>query len=49
MGEEEFYVSLIKFIAEALLDRTASKSEALKIITIGVHSALNSHQKEGKQ
>lgn len=45
MREKEFCVALIKCITEVLLDHTESQSEALKIITIGVQSALKA-QKE---
>jgi hypothetical protein len=47
MKEKKLCVALIKCITEVILDHTASQSEALKIIVIGVQSALNS-QKEGE-
>ncbi len=48
MNEEEFYFNLVKFVMKALLDYTKNQSEALKIIVVGVHSALDSHKKGGK-
>ncbi len=48
MRNQELCVSLIKCITEVLLDHTKSQSEALKIITIGVHAALNAQDKKEK-
>lgn len=46
MREHELCVALIKCITEVLLNHTQSQSEALKIITIGVKSALNEQNKK---
>lgn len=40
MKDDEFYIILIKFITHALLDKTENESQALKILTLGVNSAL---------
>ena len=47
--EEEFYVGLVKFLTETILDHTENQSETLKIITVGVQSAIKSHEKKGKE
>lgn len=41
MKEQEFCIALIKYITGVLLEHTKSQSETLKIITVGVQSALN--------
>lgn len=46
MNEKEFCVALIKCITAVLLEHTSSESEALKIITIGVQSALLCQKRE---
>ena len=46
--EEEVYVSLIKCVTEFILDRTQTQSETLKIITVGVQSAIRSHKVKEK-
>jgi hypothetical protein len=48
MRNKELCVNLIKCIAEVFLDHTQNESEALKIITIGVQAALNSHKEKEK-
>ena len=44
MREKKLCVALIKCITEVILDHTVSESEALKIIAIGIQSALYSHK-----
>jgi|GEM_PF-4456779 len=48
MKEEELYVEVVKFITKALLNCVNNQSEALKIITIGVQSALDTKNKKEK-
>jgi hypothetical protein len=48
MNEKAFCVALIKCITEVILNHTENQSETLKIITIGVQSALASQNKKEK-
>jgi hypothetical protein len=49
MKDEQFCIYLIQLITEALLKHSESQSKVLKIITIGVKSALKLHKdEEGK-
>jgi hypothetical protein len=48
MKEEEFFVALVKFITKSILTSTRNQSEAQKIITIGVQSALNTKNEQEK-
>lgn len=48
MNEQDFYVELVRFVTKFLLDHMENQSEALKLITVGVNSALKAHQKNEK-
>ncbi len=48
-NEEEFYVALVRFVTKALLDYTKNQSEALKLIVVGVNSALKVQNKKEKR
>ena len=48
MRENELCIALIKCITEVLIDHAQNQTEVLKIISVGVQSAINSHEKKGK-
>ncbi len=44
-NEEEFYLALVRFVTKAIVDHTKNQSQALKLIVIGVNSALQAKNK----
>ncbi len=49
MNEEEFYFELVKFVTKAIVDHTKNQSEALKLIVVGINSALQVKNKKEKR
>ncbi len=49
MNEEEFYVELVRFVTKAIVDHKKNQSEALKLIVVGVNSALKVQNKKEKR